>query len=548
MTSMFTTLDSSNRAVATSDVTAAPAPSRPRRLFPLLLTIGFFIVLLMGVMRHEMWRDEAQSWLIARDHSSLAGVMDHIRSEGHPGLWYICLWALARITRSPMAMQLFHVALATTSAALIAFRSPFKNWQKLLIVFGYFPLFEYGVISRAYGMGTMLVFLACALAPYYRRWPVLFALVLAMMANVSVYFWIVAAGFGTAIIVEEWLSRGRVRERISSGLKILAIVIWMAGLGASLWQVSRYKATTLMRPPVDSTKMHTNATREEPLSSLRPFARAIIPTHRYAWTIFIWESSIFDDLPMFVRPVIYVAIVLALIAGFLYLLRKPALFAMAAIAGGGLVAFSFIYYAGYLRHSGHFWVLILALIWLWPYFSYAPANWFGGFFDSLPRRFPWSGRVVGAAFAVVLVLHAESGVLAWINDLKRPFSGSGIIADAIRKQGAKDEIIIGSRDVQACTIAALLDRPVYYVESRRWGGPIDWEARRLILVDDDPMASMAALLKPGQTALLVSNRPMSSDANLTLAELKKCPPTMVLDERLTLYRVAHASSNSPPSN
>jgi hypothetical protein len=63
MTSMFTTLDSSNRAVATSDVTAAPAPSRPRRLFPLLLTIGFFIVLLMGVMRHEMWRDEAQSWL-----------------------------------------------------------------------------------------------------------------------------------------------------------------------------------------------------------------------------------------------------------------------------------------------------------------------------------------------------------------------------------------------------------------------------------------------------------------------------------------------------
>src|SRR4051812_5236911 len=109
----------------TSNASSELVPARPLSawLYPLLITVGFFIVLLFGILRHELWRDEAQAWLIGRDNSSLAGVFHQLASEGHPILWYACLWVLARITRNPVAMQLFHCALATISVALLAFRS-----------------------------------------------------------------------------------------------------------------------------------------------------------------------------------------------------------------------------------------------------------------------------------------------------------------------------------------------------------------------------------------------------------------------------------------
>jgi hypothetical protein len=50
----------------------------------ILIATSFLILGLVGIIRHEMWRDEFQAWMIARDSSSLK---DLIRiSRFRPGI------------------------------------------------------------------------------------------------------------------------------------------------------------------------------------------------------------------------------------------------------------------------------------------------------------------------------------------------------------------------------------------------------------------------------------------------------------------------------
>jgi hypothetical protein len=62
---------------------SSPAQPQPRKeiklaatpvRFALMVTAGFFVIALIGMLSHEMWRDEHQAWLVARDANSLPQV------------------------------------------------------------------------------------------------------------------------------------------------------------------------------------------------------------------------------------------------------------------------------------------------------------------------------------------------------------------------------------------------------------------------------------------------------------------------------------------
>src|SRR5687767_4774762 len=86
-----------------------PSPSRPRQeikipvtplRFALMVTAGFFVIALLGLLNHEMWRDEHQTWLVARDANSLPQLLDNMNYEGNPALWHFFLFLITRVTRS----------------------------------------------------------------------------------------------------------------------------------------------------------------------------------------------------------------------------------------------------------------------------------------------------------------------------------------------------------------------------------------------------------------------------------------------------------------
>src|SRR5437660_396106 len=79
--------------------------------FVVLLTTLFLLAGFLGILNHEMWRDELQSWLIARDSRTVGELLQNMRYEGHPAFWYVCLFAITRFTHDPLAMQVFHLVL-----------------------------------------------------------------------------------------------------------------------------------------------------------------------------------------------------------------------------------------------------------------------------------------------------------------------------------------------------------------------------------------------------------------------------------------------------
>ena len=128
-----------------------------------LAILAFVVMAVIGgvsLAAHTMWFDELQAWNIARASHSLGDVFTNLRYEGHPPLWYLVLFPITRVTGDPRAMQVLEWLVLCAVYAVILFRSPFTIWLRIALVAGYFVTFEYGVISRSYGLGMLLLLLA----------------------------------------------------------------------------------------------------------------------------------------------------------------------------------------------------------------------------------------------------------------------------------------------------------------------------------------------------------------------------------------------------
>ena len=110
---------------------------------------------------HELWGDEYHSWNIVKASTTLPDLFKNIRYEGHPPAWYLLLWPVSKFTHNPEAIQVLQWLIATAVIFLILFYSPFPVWVKTMLPFGYFFLFEYGILSRNYAIAILFALLMC---------------------------------------------------------------------------------------------------------------------------------------------------------------------------------------------------------------------------------------------------------------------------------------------------------------------------------------------------------------------------------------------------
>jgi hypothetical protein len=156
----------------------------------------------IGLSEHEFWMDESHHWLIARDSSSLFDLFDNYQYDGHPMLWVFCLWILACFSSNIIWVQIFHAIIATCTVALILFKAPFKKRYCILFIFGYYPLFEYGMLSRNYALTIFFLLLFCL---FYEKNKNLLGpfLCLGLVANSHLFGLIFSVLLATNIIYQE---------------------------------------------------------------------------------------------------------------------------------------------------------------------------------------------------------------------------------------------------------------------------------------------------------------------------------------------------------
>ena len=162
--------------------------------------LGIFAVLLALITsRHEMYLDEAQAWLIARDSRSLFDLSHVLHYEGHPALWYLLLFIPAHLSSGLLLMQCINYALAVGTAWLILSWRNQPIMIRALLVFGVTVFFTMGVLARSYMLGGFLLIAAarCLMARQPRHWLAMSLLALAINTHffavpvaLSIFVWL----------------------------------------------------------------------------------------------------------------------------------------------------------------------------------------------------------------------------------------------------------------------------------------------------------------------------------------------------------------------
>lgn len=134
---------------------------------------------------HEPWTDEAQAWLIARDCSLHDIFFTRLHYEGSPGLWHFFLWILCRLHVSYTGMHWLTALLGVGAVYLLLRYSPFPPLVRAVLPFGFSLVFLTAIIARSYSLVPLLTFAACAVLSSKRNRPVLFAVLVGLLANTS---------------------------------------------------------------------------------------------------------------------------------------------------------------------------------------------------------------------------------------------------------------------------------------------------------------------------------------------------------------------------
>lgn len=443
----------------------------PRNLFDralvlsLLVTLLFFLIGLFGITHHEMWTDETQAWLIAKDSADLWQLFENIRSERHPGLWHLCLFFISRFTHAPVAMQIFHLLIASATAFLIARFAPFKVWVKFPLIFSYFFAYEYAVISRCYAPGIFFIFLFLALN---QRKSTFWAttIVLCLLSNTNVFGLIIAASLVVYLVSNELHLNG-ISHRLRKPRVTVAAMLLSAAVLLSVFQMIRvtegvegYEGWT-MRPAVSSSRM---------IATSNMIWRSYVPFPNLSSKNF-WNSCILMQTPW--TDSIFTKLSPLVVLCWIVLLRKrPAAMLFYLCATSGILSFSYARYIGNARHAGHLFVVLVVACWLYYYAS--ESRGVNGLFLRLSRRL---SAYLTPLLALLLYLHLAAAIYAYLMDYKFPFSSARGMAKFISGRGLSNLPITGFSDVDVSPIAAYLDKQIYYPNQHKLGSFMEWKSR-----------------------------------------------------------------------
>ena len=469
---------------------------------------------------HEPWRDEMQAFSLANTSNSIAELINATRYEGHPSLWFIILFLFTRFTSSVIVIQLLHLAIISTGVFVFLKYAPLKMIQKILIIFGYYFVYEYSLLFRCYAIGITLLFIICVLIE--RKKIVLSGILLFFVFQSNVY----SLFLGTSL----WMICFFSFYKLSARKTILASIIVVAGILLFFFNVlplqdAGYAAGYQLNflPILSNT-----------INIWKSFI--VIPI----LDVHFWNSSILDYLSEN-NALLIMRIGTGFIALFcLFYLRKSnkavIYFLISTIT---IILFSAIKFDGYLRHNGHIFI------------SFIIALWIKEILPNKTSEIPAIDKTKGIIaqwyhkinkdylLNTLLLIHVFCGILAYSYEYRYSFSKAKEVASYLKENKMTDFQIIGHSDFSISTIAAMLNKKVYYPTSKDYFTHIVWNNKRNENVTDEDLMHLIIQMAKSKTPVLlitsyeIKNKKLLNSYNVKL--LKAFKPAIVDSEEFYLY-------------
>ncbi|WP_218081781.1 hypothetical protein [Anthocerotibacter panamensis] len=448
--------------MATVPSTPLERPLQRDGVFTGGLVLAFLIVGGFGMLHHELWSDEILAWIFARDSASLDELYRNLRYEAHPLLWYLGLYGITPFTHNPAYMQVFHLGIATLAVAFFTHWAPFTRLQKILFAFSYFPLYEYGMLSRNYGLGMLFLFLFCMLFETRKRSYLPLALVLVLLANTSIYGLMLSFALELTLVFEIFMERDISTLALSRLTNVLS-----SGFIAGLGMVG--SALQMIRPfdPKAAAGWNTNNVLEvtpglDPFFALKVFAalwQSYVPIPNFS-TYQFWNTNFLYNNLALLKPLVLLLSLGLFLAAIMLFRRRPVVLFLYLLGTFEMLVFMYLKYYGSIRHFGHLFILFMVCLWLGSF--YTPKEQTEGTFRKLIEQY--KTRFI----TLILSTQFIAGAIAYTIDLANPFSGGQAAANFIQSRHLEHTFIVAS-DLIGPPLSGYLDRKIYYPDSERLG-------------------------------------------------------------------------------
>ncbi len=504
-------------------------------VFVNLLTFIFLLLGLVGILNHEMWRDELQAWMISRDSTSIIDLFKNLRYEGHPGLWHLCLYFLAKLTHNPVVMQLFNLTLSAGSIYLFARFSPFTRLQKILFTFGYFSFYEYAIISRSYGLGILFIFTFCTFfSSHNSKSQFILPIIIALLSNTSLYGLVFAVSLQAFLLLNQPNDASPSHQK----LKIIGLLIVSLGVGLALLQAL---------PPPSSGIPNDFATTYRATGSLGRVLSSIWRSYIPIPNVFIyefWNTNILDIFPSKSLKIVKAFLSICLLLFSVRLLAQKRSVLIPYLLGfAGISALNYLNFNLSIRHYGHLFVLFIVYLWLLHSCRETLQN-VGSNETRLSQPDRFRGAVSSSVFTLILVIQCIAGVYSFSRDLHHPFSSGEEAARFIKHRQMTTMLVVGSKDAVVSTLSGLLDKKIYYLESGQFGSFVIWNSHRRTVEPETISARVNELLKTNTDnteLLLILDQNLSDyEPGLAVEHLASFSKS-ISHENMYLYLVRKAS-------
>ncbi len=383
---------------------------------------------------HELWRDEANVWLIARDMGPLQ-LFGEIKYQGHPCLWYLIAMPFAKLGFPFRTLSVLSFLVMSIAAGLFAYKSPCHPMTKAICLMSPMFTYYYPVVARNYCLIALLLLLVAYFYPKRNEKSMLYGLLLGLLVQADTIA-LAAAGLISCM----WLW-----ECVMHGLKAKSMKpVWRGGMGLGiplfslgLWGLQFYQVS------------------DSPEYAVRSLGVGELVTEikNFSYHILTRMTGLGQDFDLFV-------IVIFLASGILFAVAIKNIWPVIVMMGSFLfqVLFSVLVYQ---LHIWHYIALCFVLIWcFWICHSMKEETEM----DKVRRKSFLGGKLLAESLLVIMGIAMfcrwntpeESSNLQ--NAWKGVYSDGVNTAEYIKNYVGKEALIISTDVIEASTVQAYLGR------------------------------------------------------------------------------------------
>lgn len=471
-----------------------------------VLWAAYAILTWITLWHHELYRDEAYAWLVARD----AGFLNIFRvamDSNHLGLWYLLLWPFAKLGWSCFSMLVIHWLLAIAAVAVFLWRAPFSALTKILFIFSYYMFWEYCLSIRFYTLSILILFLLVAIYRDRCRWPILYAVLLALLLNTNIHIEFLAGGL-SLLFIWDYITASKKRSSA-----IWTSLILLAGLTLFFLQISNF-------PKIPSTAEQS-------------FKHILIDNEMTA----LAQAFFVTGQPEVLAPA---GLAMLALVGYVLITRPMPLMIFGAHIGGTLVIY--LKHTGGVRHHGLILIGALLCLWLATYYPDSERPLFRRIRAYLPD-FTQRWRSAMIALNLCLLMALPCGLFMHYLDIKFQYSGSAQMAQFIRTHHLERYPIAAWRDAPTFPVLAYLpNKSLWFAGLNKYGTYyLDTEERRWAFEHvsyDEALLNIEQAFPRNEPLLLLLDRPLDSYQMTRYRLLHKVDQGIfyAFDEQLYLYR------------